>query len=461
MLAVLISTYELGHQPFGLGSPAAWLSAAGAEVKCMDLAINRLDEGTVFAADLVAFYLPMHTATRIATRVIERVRALNPRARLAAYGLYAPMNSDLLRRLGVQDVIGGEFEDELVGLLKPTDTSANSYKERVSLSKLHFRVPDRSTLPPLDQYAFLTMPEGDRKTVGYTEASRGCKHRCRHCPVVPVYDGHFRVVQRDIVLEDIRQQVHAGAQHITFGDPDFFNGSRHAVEIVRALREEFSGITYDVTIKIEHLLKLVDRLPILRDTGCAFVTTAVESLDDRVLEILDKGHTRADFIEVVHASRKVGLPIVPTFVTFTPWLTLGSYRDLLWTLAELDLIDQVPSVQLAIRLLIPSGSLLLDVPEAQSILGPFDEAALSYSWVHPDPRVDSLQRDVEGKVQELSARGANRREIFEEIWRLVHQYMERPAVPLPPPQTVCKAVPYLSEPWYCCAEPTSEQLEAF
>lgn len=461
MLAVLISTYELGHQPFGLSSPAAWLAAAGAEVKCMDLSLTRLDEETVSAADLIAFYLPMHTATRIATRLIERVRTLNPRARIAAYGLYAPMNAALLRSLGVQHIVGGEFEDQLVNLLRLTDKSATGSEERVSLSKLRFVVPDRSSLPPLDQYAFLTMPEGGRKTVGYTEASRGCKHLCRHCPIVPVYGGHFRIVQRDVVLEDIRQQVRSGAQHITFGDPDFFNGIGHAIDIVEALREEFSGITYDVTIKIEHLLKFRDRLPLLRDTGCAFVTTAVESLDDRVLEILNKGHTRADFIEVVHTSRMVGLPVVPTFVTFTPWLTLKSYRDLLWSLAELDLIEQVPSVQLAIRLLIPAGSLLLEVPEVQSIVGPLDEAALSYRWTHPDPRVDLLHCDVDSQVQLMSAQGVDRRAIFEEIWRLVHQYMERPHTLLPPRKTLWAAPPYLSEPWYCCAEPTKEQLEAF
>jgi radical SAM superfamily enzyme YgiQ (UPF0313 family) len=461
MLAVLISTYELGHQPFGLSSPAAWLTAAGAEVRCMDLALTRLDEETISAADLIAFYLPMHTATRIATGLIERVRKLNPQARVAAYGLYAPMNAGLLRSLGVQYVIGGEFEDQLVNLLGPHHTGADSSKERVSLAKLRFMVPDRSSLPPLDQYAFLTMPEGSRKTVGYTEASRGCKHLCRHCPVVPVYGGRFRIVQRDVVLEDIGQQVRSGAQHITFGDPDFFNGIGHAIDIVEALHQEFNGITYDVTVKIEHLLKFRDRLPLLRDTGCAFVTTAVESLDDRVLEILNKGHTRADFIEVVHTSRKIGLPVVPTFVTFTPWLTLESYRDLLWTLAELDLIEQVPSIQLAIRLLIPAGSLLLEAPEAQSIVGPFDEAALSYRWAHPDPRVDHLHRDVDSQVELMSAQGAGRGAIFEEIWRLVHQYMGRPLMPLPPRKTLWAAPPYLSEPWYCCAEPTREQLEAF
>src|SRR5579875_3620025 len=93
--------------------------------------------------------------------------------------------------------------------------------------------------------------------------------------------GRFRIIQPEIVLADIRQQVEMGAQHVTFGDPDFFNGIRHALRIVTALHQEFPALTYDVTIKVEHLLKHAEYLQILRDTGCLFVTTAVESLDDR------------------------------------------------------------------------------------------------------------------------------------------------------------------------------------
>ena len=33
----LISTYEMGRQPFGLASPAAWLRRAGAQVTALDL----------------------------------------------------------------------------------------------------------------------------------------------------------------------------------------------------------------------------------------------------------------------------------------------------------------------------------------------------------------------------------------------------------------------------------------
>ena len=235
----------------------------------------------------------------------------------------------------------------------------------ISLSKQKFLVPDRSGLPKLQEYAFLTMGEGRQRTVGYTEASRGCKHLCRHCPIVPVYGGHFRIVQREVVLEDIRRQVEAGAEHITFGDPDFFNGPGHAIADCRGAAREWPDLTYDVTIKVEHLLKLAHHLPLLRDTGCLFVTSAVEAAENEILEIFDKGHTRADFVRVVSLFRDVGLTLHPTFVTFTPWTSLAGYLDLLRLIAELDLVDNVSPIQYAIRLLIPAGSRLLELAEVR------------------------------------------------------------------------------------------------
>src|SRR4029077_18432792 len=75
---VLISTYELGHQPFGLASPAAWLRRNGAEVVCLDLSRQSLSEDAVRSADVVAFYVPIHPATRLAIRLTEPIRRLNP-----------------------------------------------------------------------------------------------------------------------------------------------------------------------------------------------------------------------------------------------------------------------------------------------------------------------------------------------------------------------------------------------
>ena len=457
MQVVLISTYELGRQPFGLASPAAWLRKAGARVTCLDLAVEPLDEEAVRAAQVVAFYLPMHTATRIATRVAERVKALNPDAHLCFYGLYASMNEPLLRRLGADTVLGGEFEAGLGSVIERLRAAPAGAKRVfqiepvVSLAKQRFLVPDRSGLAALSKYAQLEVGDGQSRTVGYTEASRGCKHLCRHCPVVPVYQGQFRIVQRDVVLEDIRRQVAAGAEHITFGDPDFFNGIGHALALVRALRAEHPHLTYDVTIKIEHLLKHAEHLSTLKETGCLFVTSAVESIDDRVLERLNKGHTRDDFLRVVRLCREAGLTLHPTFVAFTPWISIEGYQELLSLLAELDLIDHVSPIQLAIRLLIPAGSKLLELPEVQEIVGPFDETALIYPWRHSDPRVDRLQGDIQALVGAATARGASRREIFAQVWLLAEQAPGGLGRPLPlSVQTPARVtIPYLTEPWYC------------
>jgi radical SAM superfamily enzyme YgiQ (UPF0313 family) len=435
MKVLLISTYELGRQPFGLASPAAWLAAHGHEVDCADLSVNALPVDVARQADLVAFYLPMHTATRLAVKAIEKIQRLNPAAHLCCYGLYAPLNEAYLRSLGVKTILGGEFEPDLVSLANGTQS-----ERLVSLDRLQFLTPLRSTLPPLGQYAQVRL-NGSTKRAGYTEASRGCKHLCRHCPVVPVYQGKFRVVQPEIVMQDIRQQVAAGAQHITFGDPDFFNGPTHAMRLVETLHSEFPALSYDATIKIEHLLQQHELLPRLKETGCLFVTSAVESVDDAVLEKLDKGHTRADFIDVVARFRAEGLTLAPTFIPFTPWATRDSYRDLLALLLELNLVEHVAPIQLALRLLITASSRLLELDDIQTVVGGFDEPALLHRWKHSDPTVDELAE----QALKLAGQKGSRREIFRKFWDLVAERPLPEDFDLMPRATI----PYMNEPWYC------------
>jgi len=447
---VLISTYELGRQPFGLASPAAWLRADGHEVTQTDLSCSILPLQAVAAADLIAFFLPMHTATRLFQKVVDRVRDANPRAHLCGYGLYAPLNDALLRRAGVGTVIGGEFEQGLRDLarrLSVTREGERPYRQPeplISMARQQFLVPDRTGLPPLGAYAQLRTADATRR-VGYTEASRGCKHLCRHCPVVPVYRGLFRIVQSGIVLEDIRRQVAAGAEHITFGDPDFFNGPGHAIPIVEALHREWPRLTYDVTIKVEHLLHHRDLLPVLRDTGCLFVTSAVESLDDAVLETLAKGHTRAGFEEALRAMRAVGLPLAPTFIPFTPWTTLASYREFLRALVDLELVEQIAPVQLAIRLLLPEGSLLLQLPEIRAMIEPFDARGLCYRWQNGDGKLDALCASIQETIKREERHRRSRWEIFRKIWELA----QAGEFPVDAPMVSRATIPYLTEPWYC------------
>ncbi len=454
---VLISTYELGRQSFGLASVAAWLTAAGADVSVQDLAVCDFDPDPVREAQLVAFYVPMHTATRLAEKVLARVREINEDAHICFFGLYAPINEDHLRELGADTVLGGEFEEGLLNVYNRVIGGGTEplvqTEPRISLRRQKFLVPDRTGLPGLEKYARLQVSPDVSRLVGYTEASRGCQHLCRHCPVVPVYNGRFVVVQPDVVLEDVRRQVRSGAEHITFGDPDFFNGPTHGLRIVHSMHKEFPDVTYDVTIKIEHLSKHAHLLPDLRKTGCMLVTSAVESFDDRILGRFDKHHTRADLEVVINALREAGLALNPTFVTFTPWTTLDGYIEFLSTLAALDLVDHMTPVQYAIRLLIPAGSKLLELREITDLVGEFDDRELVHPWRHPDPDVDRLFAEIARIAQQGQAAGMSRIEIFNEVWEAAHTAGGRDAAPLFEPHVEDVApmasIPYLTEPWYC------------
>lgn len=437
MRVLLLSTYDLGRQPFGLASPAAALRQAGHEVVCADLSVSRLPVAAVRAADLAAFHLPMHTATRLAVPVMEQLRDLNPALRLCCYGLYAPLNAEFLREQGVDTILGPEYEADLVRLANGESPACGAAPD---LERIDFRTPDRAGLLPLEHYAGLIRSEG-RVQTGYTESTRGCKHLCRHCPIVPVYKGTFRVVPREVVLADIRQQVAAGAAHITFGDPDFFNGPTHAMRIVETLHREFPDVTFDVTIKIEHLRRHRDLLGPLAEAGCAMVTSAVESVDDAVLEKLRKGHTRADFVATVEDFQRIGLALSPTFIAFLPWTTRESYGDFLRTIRDLDLIPNVSPVQLALRLLIPAGSPMLELDDVRGMVTHFDSHALTHAWQYPDPELNTFAARIFHLVGEAQKQRRSREETFRTVWQATfHEDLD--LVPR-------AAIPYLDEPWYC------------
>ncbi|MEE3203097.1 MAG: CUAEP/CCAEP-tail radical SAM protein [Acidobacteriota bacterium] len=440
-MIALVSTYELGRQPFGLASPAAWLTRAGFDVTCLDLSRQPFDP-SISAADLVAFHLPMHTATRLAVPVIARLRDLNPNVEICGYGLYAFLNEAFLRSIGVSHILGAEYEADLVRLAM---NEAPLMASEGGIQRLKFVTPNRDTLPPLTQYA--TLQHGaQRRVVGYTEASRGCKHTCRHCPIVPVYEGQFRIIPVDVVMADIERQIEKGAEHVTFGDPDFLNGIGHARRVMQAVARRFPELTYDVTVKVEHLLQHRQLIPELRNTGCVFITSAVESFDDAVLERLQKGHTRGDVERAVDICRTAGVPIAPTFVAFNPWTTLDSYRDFLTEIDRLELVDNVAPIQLGIRLLVTSGSRLVDLNDSDLCLGSYDESRLLYPWCHKDPLIDQLGDDIGALI------GRNlrvpRQVIFNEVWKRAHHGVES-AVRKSYGQRQRTEVPYLNEPWYC------------
>ena len=451
---LLVSTYELGHAPQGVAWPMAFLERAGFAPAALDLAVEPFDPAKVRRARLVALSVPMHTALRLGLAAAARIRATNPDAVLAFHGLYAPLNAPLLVAAGASAVLGGECEPELVALAEalergqpPGDRFVLRRGADAPVRRLDYPVPSRRALPPPARYARLDPGAGAERLAGYAETTRGCKHLCRHCPLPAVYAGRFVAVPAEVVLADVAAQVESGVSHVTFGDPDFLNGPTHALRIARALHERFPAVTFDFTAKVEHLVAAPDRVRELAALGALFVTSAVESFSEEVLVRLAKGHTRADALAAFDLCSSVGLALRPSFMPFTPWETLDGYLELLETLEAHGWLPQVDPVQLSIRLLVPPGSLLENDPSLG--LEGLDEAALTYRWRHPDPRMDSLQRRVAAVVEEAAAAHEDAVETFAKVKAVALAAAGRPHrhVPHLPPDR--RRAPRLTESWFC------------
>jgi hypothetical protein len=210
-------------------------------------------------------------------------------------------------------------------------------------------------------------------------------------------------------------------------------------------------VSFDFTAKVEHLLRRRELLPEFRALGCAFIVSAVESLSDTVLLHLDKGHTRADVVALVHLMREVGIALRPTWVAFTPWTTLDDYRAMLDFIEAEDLVDAVDPVQYSLRLLVPPGSLLAGHPAMRPHLGPLVEGAFSYAWAHPDPRMDALQVEVARVVEAAAEAHADDAVTFDRVRALADAAVGAPTRRLPAARSHPDRPrsPRLTEPWFC------------
>jgi radical SAM superfamily enzyme YgiQ (UPF0313 family) len=445
MRILLVSTYELGHQPLHVASPAAALHAAGHDVVCLDISVQEWSDDAVRAVDAVAFSVPMHTAMRLALRGARQVRSVRPDVPICFYGLYAPVSHDHTVGDLVDVVLAGEYEPGLVAW-------ANGLGGQQPIIQLgrgrgSFTRPARELLPPLERYAHLAI-DGEERLVGAVETTHGCKHTCRHCPVPTVYDGAFRVVDPDVVLADIDQLVDAGARHITFSDPDFLNGPAHARRIVRAVHERHPTLTFDCTVKAEHILDQAQVWPEFAAAGCLFVVCALECVNDDLLALLDKGHTAAQAGPAVDLLRAHGIALRPSFLPFTPWSTVEDVADICDFVIANDLIGDVDPVQYSIRLLIPEGSLLLDRPELAAHLGPYDPERLTYTWTPADPRLDTLQRELATLAEAGAASGEPAGATFLRINAAVRRAAGQPVPAQIAPGSI-EGRPRLTEPWFC------------
>ena len=458
-----ISLYDLGHQPLSLAAAAAIFKKNSCNFTLVDLSISKLDVDEIISADVILLSVPMHTAARMALSILPKLRELNSNAHISAFGLYAIQLEDALSENLLDSAFAGEFEPNLELLLNKylyqnnEDLNSDFWdKPKVDFSRQKFLVPERNKLPLLSEYAKIQY-HNNEKINGYIETSRGCAHICSHCPVTAVYKGKFRVIDAKSILTDVDNLVNEGAQHITFGDPDFFNAPKHSLKIASIIKDKNPQLTFDATIKVEHILEYKDLIKTLDDLNFLYIISAFESTSDVVLAHLKKNHNLYDMHHVLDICRDANLFIKPTWIPFTPWMDYSDYVKMINFIVENDLVGLTPRIQYGIKLLIPKYSALFDGESLNAFDMQYSTASLNHEWSHENSDVEKLFTEVSQLIELSTEDTMSQADFFQKLCNLVSTntndiiqtciYFEVSSVGS-------------TEDWYCCAEPTEQHLVA-
>ena len=438
MKILLLSFYDLGKQPKIISELYKKLDNGSNQIDIVDYSIEEKDL-TLDNYDVLGIYASMHTASVLAEQYLRDRKLPN---KLFVFGLYANVFSEMFSNF---QSIHSFDSDELESLLEVQLNPNYSFKHSV---------PDRTILPSITDYSHIV--DGSNNLIaGSVETTYGCKHEYTHCPVPIQFKGMFKTFGTEKIITDVTNQVEEGAKHISFNDPDFFNGPKHALKILQLLNEKHPSITYDSTIKVEHILKYPDYFQELKNLNMLFVISAFETTNDHVLNILQKNHSFNDLNKAVELSLENNIDIRPTWMPFSPWTEQNDLISIIKLIENYKLRETVDPIQLTIKLLVPKNSLILKRPEMKEYLLDYDPASFSYAWKYKFPNIDNIQNELFTYV--LQHESENEYTQYLGLVDILESHTNETL--LNSEKYSQRIVPKLSETWFCCAEPNKIQLD--
>ncbi|WP_298347717.1 hypothetical protein [Ferrimicrobium sp.] len=447
MSVLFISTYELGHQPQLAAEVAAELPEGRLEVLDLSKVPLTVAADAMSHATRVILTAPMLTGALVARDLLAALEPDQPERQLIVVGLYATALRESLHRPPEALWLDRATASELAALVQSSfiDTQAHTQTAKAT-NRRSYRV-NRTPLMPLDSYRSVSIAGHDLVT-GYLETSVGCRHRCLHCPVAATWNGRIAINDAEAVITDGLAQIEAGAQHLSFGDPDFLNAPKHSLKVLTTLAEKAPWVTFDITTKIAEILRHRDLIPTLAASHVNFVISAVESLNDDVLGHLDKGHTGADVPIARDLLYANGIALHPTFVPFTPWTTMSDLVAIVDFIVDSDLVDVVEPIQYSIELLTPTNSLL---PVNDTDFGPYDARVMGYTVRYRDERLPYL-RD---RLYQIAAQAGEDTfgTTFRRIYAATYEANGLSTPSAPTARVRAPSTAIMSEPWFCCAAP--------
>jgi len=405
----VVSAFEARLQPVLAASAAGALRTAGGQVTAWDADVFPADfPGGDF--DLVLISVPSFEGIERGADLAGQFKIAGA-PRVLMCGQYAWLNARALA--GVTDGVLADEPEGVTGQLLDyargqvaagevngvfTGSGVRTRPKRRTARD--WQVPARDLLQPIGSY-----PEHDTKfgLLGNIEATRGCHHKCSYCAVFAAYGVAAIPIEPGMVLADAAQLAAQGARHFAFVDAEFFNTRRHALQVIQAAAEQLGPVTFELTTRFDHILEFEAEINQMTEFGLKVITSALEFPSERVLQVFDKGIDVPGIKKAIRAAKAAGVELRPTFITFTPWVTMAEIQALDEFMDETGIADWVDHTARQTRLLLFKGSPLLGTPWLDGI--ELTDRGFYYDWKHPDPAVDGLWAQ---RRQEAVKAGATR-----------------------------------------------------
>ncbi len=167
----------------------------------------------------------------------------------------------------------------------------------------------------MDKY--ITKRDGFKRCLTL-ETSRGCPHNCTFCSNPIIHKRKWRSLNVDNIIRRINYlQDKFNLDGIVFQEDNFFVDPQRIKKFCEKV--SFSSIGWKANCRIKYLLdKDQSFLKMLENAGCKMLQFGVESGSDRILNLLNKGITTEDILDINTKLAKANISCRYNFIIEIP-----------------------------------------------------------------------------------------------------------------------------------------------
>ncbi|HLC65157.1 MAG TPA: radical SAM protein [Candidatus Nanoarchaeia archaeon] len=204
------------------------------------------------------------------------------------------------------------------------DKEGNVHKNlpRKEIAKLDDIERPPYELVDMEKYIQIKGSRGSTRSLNMF-TSRGCPHKCIYCYNLHFNKAYWRQMSTPRVMEELKYIVDTyKLKNVFFLDDNFMVNTQRVLDIAKGIKDEFGSrdFTWDILgAQVSTLRKVdMDFLDYLDSTNCQSMMIGIETGSPRIMELIKKGITVQEVIDVNKKLAKTRIRPYYSFMTGFP-----------------------------------------------------------------------------------------------------------------------------------------------